>query len=68
METFNLEFSKAYTDDKVVMQVQASNEHSASELGDTIANQMPVDTVFFDKNDCDIEVMWFCSVEPVGEQ
>lgn len=59
---YTLEFGYTYGDEKVVMNVQATSMSAAEKLGDSIAENMPTERVYFDKNDCDIDSNWCCNV------
>lgn len=60
MNKYNLYFTMNYTDKRIVMEITADSFESACIIGDTLADQMPTEAVWFDKNNDWIEESWSC--------
>jgi hypothetical protein len=64
MQNYCLKFSLPKTDKQVSIEVKANDADTAELLGESIAQSMPDEKVYFDKSDCMIDTFWSCTVEP----
>lgn len=67
MKPYQITIECSRTDEKVVMQVQATSDEAANDLAEVLACRMPVREYFCQKNDRKISTGWYGYAEEVSD-